>query len=164
MSVDQNINSLILDIYRIMPSLGTYPFTMMAMLRTELSGLNIKPSLRSATQLIVLKRTDFNVSDLMDYVTNTKEYDTIPLDNREAFLDNYRRKSQDDAAMTEWCERIVSMGIGIIVHLAKTNGIYLKPVRADLTDLDAHFGFLSKNLQAYQLFDVNPFDQVSSGK
>jgi hypothetical protein len=120
MGVDQNINSMLLDIYRIMPSLGAYPFTMIALAREEFGGLIIKPSLVSATQLMVLKRTDFNESDLVDYVTNTNEFDSIPLDNRAAFLDNYRRKWQNEAAITEWCERIISMGIGIVIQQTKT--------------------------------------------
>jgi hypothetical protein len=46
--------------------------------------------------------------------------------------------------------------MGIVMQLARNKGIYLKPVAANLPDLDAHFGFLSKKLEAYQLFDVSP--------
>ncbi|WP_448634467.1 hypothetical protein [Pedobacter panaciterrae] len=60
-----------------MPSTGAWPFTMIRIDRNELSGLEMDKPLFAPFQLLVLKRTDFNDKDLLDYAIKSKEYHTI---------------------------------------------------------------------------------------
>jgi hypothetical protein len=156
LELNQEIDGMLLDVYQAIPSSGTYPFTIIRIVRTELNGLNITPDLLSGSQILVLKRTDFDLSDLMDYVIHTTEYSTIRSDRQEDFLDGYKLKYLNTAALTGWSEQIISLGIGMAKQLARQKRINLIPVEADLSQLDSRFGFQSRNLQAYQLFDLNP--------
>ncbi len=146
LGLGKKIEELFLSFYSGMPSTGNYPFTF------------IKTNL---LQILVLKRTDYNESDLLDYMSNTKEFSTMPSDNRETFLENYRRKSRDPLAFQEWCERTTNIGIGILMHHAKVQGINLKQVDIGLVDLDNRFDFQTKNLLSYQLFDIHLVNTAS---
>lgn len=155
MDLDEKIENLLLEVYAIMPSLGTYPFTAITVARTALDSSTTKSLLIPSNQLLILKRTDFSQDEWIDYIVNTKEYETIPLENRKAFLSANRHASADEAVMMQWCDRVISLGVGIIMGLAHNKGISLIPVEADLATLDIHFGFHTKNLQIYQLFDIS---------
>lgn len=156
LELNQEIDAMLLDVYQVMPSSGTYPFTIIRIVHTELTGLKITSDLLSGSQILVLKRTDFDLADLIDYVTHTNEYSAIRSDRQADFLDNYKYKYQNAAALTGWSEQIISLGIGMVKQLARQKRINLIPVAADLSQLDSRFGFQYRNLKAYQLFDLNP--------
>lgn len=154
MDLEKNISSLILEIYLIMPSVGAWPFTIVPLARSQFEGLCMERLLFSSLQLIVLKRTDFGPADLIDYLINSKEYSGIPPERREGFLNSYKHKLQNEKSMTQWYEQIINLGIGITMELARRKEMEIRLVPTELAEVDSHFGFHSKNLQAYQLFDV----------
>lgn len=159
MEIEQKIDSSILNIYRLMPSSGEWPFTMLRIDRRELSRLPFENTLVSPSQLLVLKRTDFNRDHILDYAQNSKEYDTIPPLYKKAFLDSFINKFNDERELEQWTENITSIGIGLILHMARSNGVELLPVQAVLTDVDSHLGLEAKGLKAYQLFDIISKDE-----
>jgi hypothetical protein len=154
MNIEKKIEALLLEYYQIMPSVGTWPFTVMPLAGEQFEGLSIKPLLGSQIQLIILKRTDFGPADLVDYLINSKEYGNIPPERRLGFLNSYKHRLQDDKEMSRWCEQLISLSIGITMELFRRNEMEIRLVLAELAEVDSHFGFHCKNLQTYQLFDV----------
>ncbi len=154
MEIEQKIDSSILNIYRLMPSSGEWPFTMLRIDRRELSGLPFQGTLFSSSQLLVLKRTDFNRDHLIDYAQNSKQYAAVPVSKRKAFLESFTDKFDDPGQFEQWADNITSMGIGMILHMARSSGLELLPVQAVLTDVDSNLGLEAKGLKAYQIFDV----------
>jgi hypothetical protein len=156
MRLDQMIDSAILEIFPLMPSPGSWPFTMMSIERNELTGLKIDKTLFAPFQLLVLKRTDFDSKDLFDYITKSKEYQTV--DDKNNFLEKYRKIIATASDFSEWVDRTTSLAIGLVIQTAITKGLLFSPVDTDLLLLDLHLALNQKKLQAYQLFDVNQID------
>lgn len=149
------IDELLLSIYSVMPSTGAYPFTMLRVTQADVKDFGISPEPTSCLQILVLKRTDFDYPDFIDYVTHTKEYSHIRLEDREAFLDDYKLRVADASAFSLWKDQLTSLGIGIIRQLARQKGFSLTSASVDLAELDAHFGFRSQHLAAHQIFNVS---------
>ncbi len=154
MGIEQKIDSSILNLYRLMPSSGEWPFTVLRIDGKQLSGLPFENTLAGASQVLVLKRTDFKREHIMDYAQNSKEFDTIPPLYRTAFVDSFTDKFNDPRELEQWTDNITSMGIGMILHMARSNGLELVLIQAVLSDLDSHLDLEAKGLKAYQLFDV----------
>lgn len=158
MGLDQIIDSSILDIFQLMPSTGAWPFTMARIDRNELSGLKTDKTLFAPFQLLVLKRTDFNGEDLLDYATKSKEYETILAPLRSGFLENYNRMSSNEKELQEWTDKTISLAIGLVLNTALLKGVQFSPIETDLSALDSHLELGKKNLRAYQLFDTYQID------
>lgn len=154
MTIQQRIDSLIPDIYPLLPSWGTCPFTVIRTTGKVLKGAATKPSLEPVSYLLVLSRTDFSVNDLLDYVKNSREYNSIDLDKRETFLEAYLGKAEDKAPLAQWRERITSMGLGVMIHLARNNGLSLTRVATSFISPEDLKMYRSNNLEPYQLFRV----------
>jgi hypothetical protein len=153
-AIAEKIDDLLMEIYQYMPSDGSYPFTMIRLAQSELSDLNLASGLQGNVQLLMLKRTDFSKSDLVDNVTKSKDFLAVPSDTRMAFLQRYLDNYQELSAIKIWCEHIIGMGIGMAIQLAKQKGLSLSLVETSLTELDSHFGFRARKLSAFQLFNV----------
>ena len=151
----QEIDQLLLDFYAIMPSRGTYPFTMIRFSNEEHSDSIVGPAPAPLSQILVLERTDFSLHDLIDYVSQTKEYSGIRSDSKEDFLQDYRLKYQSQAALNIWKNQTTDLGIGIVTQLTEQKGLRLMPTAKNLTKPDFFSGFTSQGLQIYQLFDCS---------
>lgn len=158
MGLEQIIDSSILDIFPLMPSTGAWPFTMIRIDRNELSGLEMDKPLFAPFQLLVLKRTDFNGKDLIDYATKSKEYQTILPPFRFDFLENYSSMSGNEKELQQWADKTTSLAIGLVINTALLKGIQFSPIGTDLSALDLRMGLDQKNLRAYQLFDAYQID------
>ncbi|CAH0142095.1 hypothetical protein [Pedobacter sp. Bi36] len=158
MKLDQTIDSLILDIFPVMPSSGSWPFTMTSIERNELIGLKMEKTVFASSQLLVLKRTDFNGGDLIDYAMKSKEYQTIPAQLRLEFLDKYNNLAENEQTLQDWTDRITSMAIGLVIKTALNKGLQLVPIDTDHSILDKHMGFENKELATFQLFDIYNLD------
>ena len=151
---NQKIDELLLDFYSAMPSQGTYPFTMLRISNPEPSDLMLAPVLASHSHILILERTDFSLDDLIDYVSQTKEHSDLRSEAQFDFLRNYRLRYQDQADLITWKNRITSLGIGIIMQLAKQKGLHLIMKHQDLSKSDFLSGYTSPGLQVYQLLTV----------
>jgi hypothetical protein len=158
MRLDQIIDSSILDIFPLVPSTGTWPFTMIRIDRRELAGLDVDKLLVAPFQLLVLKRTDFNSKDLIEYATKSKEYQTILDPLKPGFLESYDKTIGNEENFQEWTDRTTNLAIGMVIQTALYKGLQFSSVETDLTILDAHMGLTNKNLRAYQLFDAHQVD------
>lgn len=154
LNMGSRIDDLLLESYGFMPSRGTYPFTMIRLVDSQLSNLKTKPALASDVHLLVLTRTDFTKDDLADYITKSKEYTLIRSEDQPAFLQSYLHKYEHAAAEKKWREHITSLAIGIVTQLAKQQQLQLTPVETDTAKVDALLNLHAKNLATYQLFDV----------
>lgn len=154
MITEQEIEILIERIRQLMPSTGTWPFTVMQLKRSDLASLEIEPILKAERQLIFLIRIDFERKDLIDYIMNTHEFDGIPVHRQQNFLNDHLREAEDPAAPLSWSEKIISMAIGFAFMAAQTSGLILEDVPAKLIELDRRFAYPQRSLKAYQLFEV----------
>ncbi|WP_288881586.1 hypothetical protein [Pedobacter panaciterrae] len=158
MGLEQIIDSSILDIFPLMPSTGAWPFTMIRIDRNELSDLEMDKPLFAPFQLLVLKRTDFNDKDLLDYAIKSKEYHTILPPFRSNFLENYSSTIGNEKELQEWADKTTSLAIGLVINTALLKGIQFIPIATDLSALDLRMGLVQKNLRSHQLFDAYQID------
>lgn len=161
MELDKIIDSSILDIFPLMPSSGAWPFTMVRIDRNELPELGLQQRLFASSQLLVLKRTDFNEENLIDYALHSKEYSTLLPTHRLDFLEVYRKKTKNRQELNEWTELITGLAIGLIIQITLKKGLQFSPIEISLSALDVHFGLSAESLSAYQLFDVYQIDPSS---
>ncbi|MBF4486336.1 hypothetical protein [Flavobacterium sp. CSZ] len=154
MEIERKIDSSILNLYQLMPSTGEWPFTIMRIDRIQISGLPFENSPVSECLVLVLKRTDFDKEDISDYAKNSKEYEIVPIANRQAFVESFVNKFDNVQEINQWTDNIISMGIGLIFQLAKQHGLELKTLTRLFSDLDFHIEFDAKMLQPYELFEV----------
>ncbi|WP_345952191.1 hypothetical protein ABDD95_23800 (plasmid) [Mucilaginibacter sp. PAMB04274] len=158
MELDKIIDEIILDIYPHMPSSGAWPFTMIKTDRNKFFGLKMDKTLFAPFQLLVLIRTDFNGKDLLDYVKKSKEYKTIDAAMKNGFLEKYNKVICDEHKFHQWADKTTSLAIGLVAQTALQKGLQIIPIETDLSILDANIGLRTKNLQAYQLFDIYQID------
>lgn len=137
-----------------MPSSGLWPVTVIGLKREELKCLSFEPSVLSSQQLLFLIRTDFGVNDLIDYISNTKEFLLIPIAQRDVFLNNYLERVYENSGMINWSEKIANLSIGIAIKLSEDLDLCIEPIEAGLSELDDHFGFSDRHLKAYRLFEI----------
>jgi len=158
MELHKIIDSIILEIYLQMPSLGTWPFTIIHINRDELSGLQMDKNLFAPFQLLVLKRTHFNSEDLLDYVMKSNEYQTVEDGLKNKFLEKYYKMIADENEFQQWIDRTTSLAIGLVIQKGLQRGLQFSPIKTDFSALNTHMGLEQKKLSAYQLFDVHPID------
>jgi len=158
MGIDQIIDSSILEIFPLMPSPGAWPFTMIRVDRNELANLEMDKTLFAPFQLLILKRTDFDSKDLRDYVTKSKEYQTMEEVSKKILLEKHDKIVGNENEFRDWMERTTSLAIGLVIQTAIYKGLQFTPVGTDLVALDVHLGLGKKKLQAYQLYDAYQID------
>jgi hypothetical protein len=158
MELDKTINTIILDIYPLMPSTGAWPFTMICIDRNEISPLEMDKPLFAPFQLLVTKRTDFNGKDLLDYVVKSNEFETVDDASKNSLLEKQDKIINDWNEFQQWTDRTTSLAIGLVIQTALYKGLQFSPVETDLSALDLHMGLVPKKLSAYQLFDVYQID------
>lgn len=158
MELNKTIDTIILDIYPLMPSTGAWPFTMISIARNEISGVEMDKNLFAPFQLLVTKRTDFNGKDLIDYVVKSREYQTVDDALKNSLLEKYNKTNKDENEFREWTDRTTSLAIGLAIQTALQKGLQFIPIQTDLSALDFHMGLGQKKLSAYQLFDVYQMD------
>ena len=158
MKLEEIIDALILDIYPLMPSTGSWPFTMLNINRHELSGMELHPQFFASSGLLVLKRTDFNEESMMDYVLGSKEYGTLLPAQKHMLLERYRKMINSPQELEDWADKITNLAIGLIIQSTLLKGLQFSPIETDLSVLDARMGFNTENLSAYKLFDVYQID------
>lgn len=156
LEISNKIDDLLLEIYLFMPSSGSYPFTMIRIEPKESNGLSTTPKLLNCARILILKRTDFGLADLINYVMHSKEYSYLTPDQQEASLKNYRLSYQDKDSLNRWTQQIIGLVTGIIIRLARQKEINLLPVQEHLPELESNIGFESQHLQAYQLLLATP--------
>jgi len=150
----ENIEILIEKIRLLMPSSGLWPVTVISTNKDELKGLSCEPHILAEHQLLFLRRTDFNITDLVDYLSNTVDFLTIPVDNKANYLDFYTQKINNKSDLINWSGKIASLSIGLAIGLSEHLDLCISPIEANLTELDEHFQFDNRNLKAHQLFEI----------
>jgi len=158
MGLDKIIDSLILDFFPLMPSPGAWPFTMVRIDRNELTCLNTDRALIAPFQLLVTKRTDFKGSDLLDYVTKSKDYQTMDEASKNILLKKYDKIISNENEFRNWTEKTTSLAIGLVIQTALFKAVQFTPIDTELSALDVQLGLERKNLTAYQLFDTYQID------
>ena len=153
MELKNKLESSILDIYPLMPSSGAWPFTMIAIERNALGSLILEKPILGSSFLLVLSREDFTDLDLMDYATNSKEYDTMSQDSRLDFLIAHKNKF-GSTRLQEWAMRITSLGVGLVTGTAANRGLELRAIEILPAQLDTQLGFDTAKLKTVQLFEV----------
>lgn len=153
--VDQKIDDLLLDIYTAMPSWGSYPFTIIRIANKDIGGLTIVPGSPTKSRILILERTDFSLNELIDYVTHSKEYRDIRSEFRDEFLQGFMIKYRSPAALKIWKNQVTSLGIGIVIQIARQKGLNVTLVDNDLAQQDFLSEFNFKGLSAYQLLDYS---------
>lgn len=156
MKSENNIETLIEKIRLFMPSSGPWPVTVISTERDELKGLSFGPHVLAEHQLLFLIRTDFNMTDLVDYISNTVEFLSISTVNKTNYLDMYTQKIKNKSDLMSWSGNIASLSIGLAKGLSENLDLCIEPIEADLTELDNYFQFTSRSLKAYQLFEIYP--------
>ena len=154
MKSQENIEILIEKIRLFMPSSGSWPVTVINIKRDELMGLSFEPDVLSAQQLLFLIRTDFDRNDLIDYISNTEEFLSIPITRKDDYLNHYVKNVTDNSDIIKWSEKIASLSIGLAIQLSENLDLCIEPIEAELCELNNHFRFSHRNLKAYQLFDI----------
>lgn len=154
MDIEQKIDSSILKLYQLMPSAGEWPFTILRVDRIQITGLPFETSPVSESLVLVLKRTNFDREDISDYAQNLKEYGTIPDAYKGVFVDNFVNKFNNNSEIDQWSDNITSMGIGLIMQMARLDGLELRAVQTVLSRLDFHMELEAKSLKPYELFEV----------
>lgn len=150
----QNIETLIERMRFFMPSSGSWPFTVISLKSAELKGLSFEPHMLSSHQLLFLLRTDFNLVDFVDYISNTDEFHSIPVANQNIYIENYSQKMKGNSDLINWSEKVISLGIGIAIRLSETLDLCIEPIEVELPELNNTFRFRERNLKAYRLFDI----------
>lgn len=163
MKLDQIIDSLILEIYPLMPSTGTWPFTMVRVERNNLRGMEQLPQFYASSGLLILQRTDFLEEHLVDYAWGAKEYGNPSSEQRLEYLEKHRKQHESKEKLKEWVDRITSLAIGLISQVAIQKGLHLNPIGVDFSVVDTYLKLKSKNLKTYQLFDIYQIDPSSFG-
>lgn len=154
MEAKNNIENLIEKIRLLMPSSGSWPVTVISTNRDELKGLSFEPHVLAKHQLLFLIRTDFNMTDLVDYISNTVEFHSIPIVNKADYLDKCTQKINSKSDLLTWSGKIASLSIGIAIGLSENLDLCIEPIEANLSELDNYFQFNNRNLKAHQLFEV----------
>ena len=154
MRSENNIDVLIEKIRLFMPSSGSWPVTVISLNRDELKGLSFEPYILDEHQLLFLIRTDFDMIDLVDYISNTAEFLSIPIANKANYLDVFTKKIKNNTDLITWSGKIASLSIGLAIGLSETLDLCIKPIEANLNELDNYFQFHNRNLKAHQLFEI----------
>lgn len=138
-----------------MPSFGLWPITVIGLSGDELAKLSFQESLLSPKQILFLIRTDFTMDDVIDFISHTDEYFSMPPRRRPEFLNRYTERIKNDPGILTWSEKIAGMAIGIAVKLSQSLDLRIEPVEANLPELDDQFRFGERNLKSFRLFDIN---------
>lgn len=154
MKSQEQIELLIENIRPLMPSSGSWPVTVIGLKREELKGLSLEPYVLSCHQLLFLIRTDFYKNDLIDYISNTKEFLSIPNSLRAGYISHYLQRIGDQSGIINWSKEIASLSIGIAIQLSENLDLCIEPIEEELSELNHHFRFSDQNLRAYQLFEI----------
>lgn len=120
----------------------------------EIKGLSFESHIQASEQLLFLIRTDFDTNYLIDYISNSKEYFSIPVNQQDGYLHHYIKRVEDNSGIINWSEKIASLTIGIAVGLSENLDLCIESIEADLSELNNHFQFSAQNLKSYQLFDI----------
>lgn len=137
-----------------MPSSGLWPVTVMRLTYEDFKGLSFKANFLSTQQLLFVIRTDFSYEDLIDYVSKTAEYFSIPIDRQEEYLNYAVNKAKDDSNLINWSEKIACLSIGIAVQLSEDLNLCIEPIGEALSEIDRALNFSVRNIKAYRLFDI----------
>jgi hypothetical protein len=148
------IDDLLERLRAIMPSNGVWPFTILRVNREDYKGLDLEAAPHAAQQLLVLIRTDFSRTDLLDYLINSKEFESIPFCRQEEYLNEQATKLKDPGLLLKWSENIAYMALGLAFHLSKSLNLCIDHLDTDLHALDAHFSFPARKLKSFRFFDI----------
>jgi hypothetical protein len=154
MESENNIEILIEKIRLLMPSSGSWPVTVISTNRAALKGLSFEPNILAEHQLLFLIRTDFNMNDLVDYISNTVEFLSIPIANKANHLNFLTQKINNKSDLSNWWGEIASLSIGLAIGLSENLDLCIEPIEANLKELDNYFQFNNRNLKAHQLFEI----------
>lgn len=154
MKSENNIEILIEKMRLFMPSSGSWPVTVISTKRDELKGLSFESHVVAEDQLLFLIRTDFNMIDLVDYISNTVEFLSIPIANKALYLEMYTQKIKNEADLIIWSGKIASLSIGLAIGLSENLDLCIEPLEANLTEVDNYFEFNNRSLKAHRLFEI----------
>lgn len=158
MELNELIKLSIAEATQLMPSTGASPFALVCLESKDFP--DIVKKFRDVSQLLlfVLVKTDFSEEDIEDYAKKSKEYQTIPESNKDAFVQMFRLKCQKSQELKRWKEMVANIATGLILHVAKTKDIYFDPINVDLSDLKELSRFNEENLTAYQIYNTYLID------
>jgi len=152
--VENIIGRFVEEVKSNMPSSGFWPFTLLKMENSDFGELSFSHQVRSSHLLLILLRTDFSIADVKDFLLNSKELSRLPLNLQSAQLDEMLAKIESDEDLDLWKEKIISMCVGIAIQIARNMNLCLKPVYADLSEVDKAFRYYKRHLCAFMLFNI----------
>lgn len=152
----EKIDSAILEIFPYMISTGVWPFVMLRIDQDVVSEYVDQSVLKSSSLLLFCLRNDFDKEDLLDFAKNSKEYNSLAYEYREPFLKSYLEKGNNPMVFSTWMESITGIGIGMAIQFGRINELTLEPTEINLEGIHLMPELQSKNLMAYQLFNVLP--------
>ena len=138
-----------------MPSSGFWPFTLLKMENSDFGGFSFESQIRSSNLLLFLMRTDFTIMDVKDFLRNSKELSRVPLNLLPGQLEEMLITMDSDEDLDLWKEKIISMCVGIAIQTARNMNLCLKPVYADLSEIDSAFNYEKRHLCSFMLFNIN---------
>jgi len=154
MDLQKQIEDLIEKMRSSMPSFGTWPFTVIILDRHEISDLRVGNFALSSKQILLLTRTDFDRTDLLNYITNTREFFHIPASQHEHYLNCYTERVMHKSGIAKWSEKIANISLGLMIGHSENMNLCIEIIDNELSEIDSHFHLTERNLKAFQLFDV----------
>ena len=93
--------------------------------------------------------------DVKDFLRNSKELSRVPLNLLPGQLDEMLISMDSDKDLDLWKEKIISMCVGIAIQTARNMTLCLKPVYADLSEIDIAFNYNKGHLCSFILFNIS---------
>jgi len=152
--VEDKIDLFLEEVKASMPSSGFWPFTLLRMEKSDFEGFSFDLQVRSFNLLLFLMRTDFTIMDVKDFLRNSKELSRVPLNLLPGQLDEMLISMDSDKDLDLWKEKIISMCVGIAIQTARNMKLCLKPVYADLSEIDRSFNYNRGHLCSFMLFNI----------
>jgi len=153
--VEDKIDLFLEEVKASMPSSGFWPFTLLRMEKSDFEGFSFDLQVRSFNLLLFLMRTDFTIMDVKDFLRNSKELSRVPLNLLPGQLDEMLISMDSDKDLDLWKEKIISMCVGIAIQTARNMKLCLKPVYADLSEIDRAFNYNRGHLCSFILFNIS---------
>jgi hypothetical protein len=90
-----------------------------------------------------------------DFLRNSKELSRVPLNLLPGQLEEMLVTMESDKDLDLWKEKIISMCVGIAIQTARNMNLCLKPVYADLSEIDRAFNYNKGHLCSFMLFNIS---------
>lgn len=128
MNLKENTKIITEEALRLMPSSGTKPFRVVHLHSHQLPAcLKTSAHLAESFMLVLLKK-NFSEQEFVDYCVKSKEFLAMNEANRMNYLKVIRARIEKPLEMEQWKQMVADIATGLIMHQAKAENIYFKPL------------------------------------